>query len=72
MKLLRTYTRLRVIEGKVCFYSTVKEIRQGVGDFTEFNDLCALALKDIEMNGGTGVVYTHKGRTVQLDIAEKG
>ena len=69
--------RFRVIVGNACFYATAKQIRNGVGDFTNCNAATQKALGALEgyRSGdgvemcSTGLGGTWEGLQVQLNIA---
>ena len=70
--------RFRVIVGTACFYARAKEIRAGVGDFTQCNSATQKALDALEFTrSGTGaadqaargIAGTWEGLNVQLDVA---
>lgn len=41
-------TKFRIISGAACFYATAKEIREGLGDFGNFNLAVLNALEALE------------------------
>jgi hypothetical protein len=70
--------RFRVIVGSACFYATVKQIRNGVGDFTQCNAATQKALDALEFQrSGSGIADqcsvglagTWEGLPVQLSMA---
>jgi hypothetical protein len=79
IKRFKTAQRFRVIVGPACFYSTAKQIRNGVGDFVNCNAATQNALDALEFqrSGGHGDVLacsvglagTWEGLQVQLTVA---
>ena len=70
--------KFRVIVGQACFYATVKQIRNGVGDFAKCNAATQKALDALEFTrSGTGIADqcasglagTWEGLQVQLSMA---
>lgn len=69
-------TKFRVISGNVCFYTTAKQIRTGIGGFITFNLAAMEALQAFEnyRSGdgveacSTGLAGTWNGVQVQLDV----
>lgn len=79
MKPLKQNTKIRVISSgvsEVAFYTTAKQIREGVGCFVAFNLAVSEALTDLEnLRTGKkkdvqplGVLGHWAGHTLQLDI----
>lgn len=62
-------TRIRVISGNACFYTTVAAIRNGIGDFVDFNRSVHFALDVLERDRAIGVSGTWWGIDVQLNVA---
>jgi hypothetical protein len=78
IKRFKQSQRFRVIVGAACFYATVKQIRNGVGDFTKCNAATQKALDAMEYTrsgGGTaeaaasGIAGTWEGINIQLNVA---
>ena len=78
IKRFKQSQKFRVIVGPACFYATAKQIRYGVGDFTQCNAATQKALETLEFtrssNGAaesaaTGLAGTWEGLTVQLNLA---
>ena len=77
IKRFKQTQRFRVIVGPACFYATAKQIRNGVGDFTQCNAATQKALDALEYyRSGTGVesactghAGTWEGLAVQLNVA---
>ncbi len=70
--------RFRVIVGTACFYATAKQIRNGVGDFTQCNAATQKALDALEFTRSgegvadqcaVGLAGTWEGLQVQLNVA---
>jgi hypothetical protein len=70
--------KFRVIVGPACFYATVKQIRNGVGDFSKCNAATQKALDALEgIRSGigaadqcaSGLAGTWEGLQVQLTAA---
>ena len=69
--------RFRVIVGSACFYATAKQIRNGVGDFSQCNAATQKALDTLEFQRSgddilacsTGLAGTWEGLAVQLTVA---
>lgn len=70
--------RFRVIVGQACFYATAKQIRNGIGDFSNCNAATQKALDALEFirSGSgvadqctTGLAGTWEGLQVQLNLA---
>jgi hypothetical protein len=78
IKRFKQTQKFRIIVGQACFYATVKQIRNGVGDFTQCNAAAQKALDALEYtrsgNGvadqcAVGIAGTWEGLDVQLNIA---
>lgn len=69
-------TKFRVVSGNVSFYSTAKQIREGVGGFISFNLAAMEALQAFENyrtgdgveTCSTGLAGTWQGVQIQLDV----
>lgn len=63
-------TKLRVIVNGVHFYSTVKQVKEGVGDHTDINEAVQACLQDIVdfADGCIGSVMQHNDINVQVSI----
>lgn len=70
--------RFRVIVGHACFYSTAKQIRSGVGDFSQCNAAVQKALDALEFTrsgtgaadrAATGIAGVWEGLNVQLNLS---
>ena len=70
--------RFRVIVGSACFYATARQIRSGVGDFTQCNAATQKALDALEYTRSgagaadqcsVGLAGTWEGLPVQLSMA---
>ena len=77
IKRFKQTQKFRVIVGQACFYATAKQIRNGVGDFTNCNAATQKALDALEFQRSgvdilacsTGLAGTWEGLQVQLNIA---
>jgi len=77
IKRFKQTARFRVIVGNACFYATAKQIRNGVGDFTNCNAATQKALEVLEVYRSgdgvemcsTGLGGTWEGLNVQLNLA---
>jgi len=78
IKRFKQTQKFRVIVGQACFYATVKQIRNGVGDFMKCNAATQKALDALEgIRSGIGAADqctsglggTWEGLQVQLNIA---
>jgi len=77
IKRFKQSQRFRVIVGQACFYATAKQIRNGVGDFTQCNAATQKALDSLEYTRSCGGVLsstvgqsgTWEGLQVQLNLA---
>jgi hypothetical protein len=77
VKRFKQTQKFRVIVGNACFYATAKQIRNGVGDFTQCNSALQKALDSLEYSRSLGDVLactsgqagTWEGLSVQLNIA---
>jgi GTP cyclohydrolase III len=78
VKRFKQTQRFRVNVGEVSFYSTAKQIRNGVGDFIKCNAATQKALDALEyIRSGTGaadqctsgLAGTWEGLQVQLNVA---
>lgn len=78
IKRFKQFQKFRVIVGNACFYATAKQIRYGVGDFTQCNIATQKALDALEfMKSGNGIADhaargicgTWEGLPVQLDVS---
>lgn len=79
IKRFKQTQKFRVIVGQACFYATAKQIRAGVGDFTQCNAATQKALDALEFtrsgNGladqcAVGMAGTWEGLQVQLNMAD--
>lgn len=69
-------TKFRVVSGNVCFYTSAKQIRAGVGGFLSFNLAAMEALQAFENYragdgveaSSTGLGGTWQGHQIQLDV----
>jgi hypothetical protein len=70
--------KFRVIVGDTCFYSTAKQIRYGVGDFSKCNAAVQKALDALEFTksgsgvadrAACGIAGMWEGLNVQLSVA---
>ena len=76
IKRFKQSQNFRVISGPACFYATAKQIRGGVGQFTQFNAATQKALDALEAyRSGDGIESTTRGLAgtweglqIQLDI----
>lgn len=67
--------KIRVISGHVCFYTTAKQIRDGVGDFGKFNLAMQMALGSLERGQSKqtpiiGISGLWEGFDIQLNLSE--
>jgi len=78
MKRFKQTQRFRVIVGAACFYATAKQIRWGVGDFSQCNAATQKALDALEFTRSgegagdqcaVGLSGTWEGLQVQLNLA---
>ena len=77
IKRFKQSQKFRVIVGNACFYATAKQIRYGVGDFTQCNAATQKALDSLEFTRSCGGVLTNavgqsgtwEGLSVQLNLA---
>jgi hypothetical protein len=78
IKRFKQTQKFRIIVGQACFYATVKQIRNGVGDFTQCNAAAQKALDTLEfMRSGEGsaegaacgITGNWEGMNVQLNLA---
>ena len=78
VKRFKQSQKFRVIVGAACFYATAKQIRWGIGDFTNCNAAVQKALDALEYTrsgAGTadqcavGLAGTWEGLQVQLNLA---
>ena len=78
IKRFKQSQKFRVIVGQACFYATVKQIRNGVGDFTKCNAATQKALDALEFTRSgsgiadqcaSGLAGTWEGLQVQLTLA---
>jgi hypothetical protein len=68
--------KFRVVIDSVCFYSNAKQIRNGVGDFTNCNIAVLQALEAFEKlrssdditSSASGLAGTWNGMNIQLNI----
>jgi uncharacterized protein YgbK (DUF1537 family) len=72
-KRLKSSTKIRVVSGSVSFYTTAKQIRSGVGDFSAFNVSVQKALEALESQrvsipSCTGLAGNWVGIVTQIDI----
>lgn len=77
IKRFKQTQKFRVIVGNACFYATAKQIRYGVGDFTQCNAAVQKALDSLEftrssddlMSCAVGQAGTWEGLAVQINMA---
>jgi hypothetical protein len=77
IKRFKPTQKFRLIVGPASFYATARQIRSGVGDFTQCNAATQKALDALEAyrsgNGvescSTGLAGTWEGLQVQLTVA---
>ena len=77
IKRFKQSQKFRVIVGNACFYATAKQIRYGVGDFTQCNAAVQKALDSLEftrssdclMSCAVGQAGTWEGLQVQINMA---
>jgi hypothetical protein len=78
IKRFKQTQRFRIVVGSACFYAPVRQIRNGVGDFTQCNAAVQKALEALEYtrsgNGvadqcAVGIAGTWEGLPVQLTVA---
>lgn len=78
IKRFKQTQKFRVIVGAACFYATAKQIRWGIGDFTNCNAAVQKALDALEFTRSgegaadqcaVGLAGTWEGLQVQLNIA---
>jgi hypothetical protein len=78
IKRFKQTQKFRVIVGPACFYATVKQIRNGVGDFYKCNAATQKALDALEFTRSgsgiadqcaTGLAGTWEDLAVQLTMA---
>lgn len=77
IKRFKQSQKFRVIVGNACFYATAKQIRYGVGDFTQCNAAVQKALDSLEftrssddlMSCAVGQAGTWEGLAVQINMA---
>lgn len=77
VKRFKQTQRFRICSGTVSFYATVRQIRNGVGDFAKFNAATQKALESLEYYRSgdgvemcsTGLGGTWEGIPVQLNVA---
>lgn len=66
--------KIRIRSGKTSFFTTVKQIRGGVGDYSAFNIACGMALNALEVlqQDSTvtprGIVGTWNDLQIQIDV----
>ncbi len=78
IKRFKQTQKFRVIVGTACFYATAKQIRWGVGDFTQCNAATQKALDALEFTRSgkgvadqcaVGIAGTWEGLQVQINVA---
>ena len=77
IKRFKQTQKFRVIVGQACFYATAKQIRNGVGDFSQCNAATQKALDSLEftrssddlMACAVGQAGTWEGLQVQINMA---
>lgn len=73
IKRFRQTQRFRLIVGTACFYATARQIRTGVGDFTQCNAATQKALDALEFSRAdapaVGLAGTWEGMSVQINVA---
>jgi hypothetical protein len=74
--MLKPSQKLRVIVNGVSLFTTVRDVRMGIGDFVKINESVQLALKRLETTSLTsksislGILGDFAGHVVQLDTRE--
>jgi hypothetical protein len=61
-------TRLIIRSGNVSFYSSVKDIKLGVGTNTKFNKACSMALADLTNSKSLSINDTFNDIPIQIDV----
>lgn len=56
-----------IIDGHISIFSTAKNIRNGIGDFSSFNLICQRALHDLEQSGNLGLIGSYGTMKIQID-----
>ena len=74
VKRFKQSQRFRIINGSACFYATAKQIRNGLGDFGQFNAATQKALDALEFSQRdkippSGMCATWEGLDIQIDKA---
>lgn len=78
IKRFKQTQKFRVIVGQACFYATAKQIRYGIGDFTQCNSATQKALDALEFTRSgaghadqcaRGIAGTWENLNVQLSMA---
>ena len=73
IKRFKQTQRFRVVVGSACFYATARQIRSGVGDFTQCNAATQKALDALEFSRAdgpaVGLAGTWEGLAVQINVA---
>jgi hypothetical protein len=72
---LKKSTKIRVITGEVSFFTTVNQIREGVGSKHYYNSGVQAALQSLEDSTSkivkpSGIASTWVNYSIQLDIVE--
>lgn len=75
MKEFKANQKFRVIHGAACFYATTKQIENGVGQFSRFNEalqeaLYALTKTQKDPLPATGLAGTWNSIAVQIDLIQ--
>jgi hypothetical protein len=74
MNKVKNSQKIRIVSGNICFYTTAKQIRYGLGDFYNFNSACQKALFALEHHspdGAVGIAGTWDDINIQLDLSIK-
>jgi hypothetical protein len=73
IKRFKQAQRFRLVVGAACFYATARQIRSGVGDFTQCNAATQKALEALEFSRtdapAVGLAGTWEGIPVQINVA---
>ena len=73
IKRFKQTQRFRLVVGEACFYATARQIRSGVGDFTQCNAATQKALDALEFSRADGPAVglsgTWEGLAVQINVA---
>jgi|WetSurMetagenome_2_1015567.scaffolds.fasta_scaffold1849817_2 hypothetical protein len=69
--MLKQSQKIRLTMSGVSFFTTAKQIRDGIGNFSMCNERCRIALERLERSGDVGLLARIDNVDVQIDKIDK-